>query len=83
MTHEVKSADYRYTTNQQLAIAYVMDQGADAAEVGDNLAGENAAGIYADDADAIIAYGVMPNTKITGWYFAGYADDLARMSSNA
>jgi hypothetical protein len=26
------------------------------------------------------AYGVMPNTNQTGWYFAGYVDDLVVMA---
>ena len=26
--------------------------------------------------DGVHAYGVMPNTNETGWYFAGHVDDL-------
>jgi hypothetical protein len=29
--------------------------------------------------DGVHAYGVMPNTNETGWYFAGYVDDLVTM----
>ncbi|WP_143861980.1 hypothetical protein [Nostoc linckia] len=43
-----------------------------------DMADADAAGVYAGDANAIIAYGVMPNTNIEDWYFAGWADEIAR-----
>lgn len=39
---------------------------------------EEEAGLYYGEADAWIIYGVMPNTDETGWYFAGYTQDLIR-----
>ena len=33
------------------------------------------------DDDEIHAFGVMPNTHQTGWYFAGYVDDLVEQAA--
>lgn len=28
----------------------------------------------------VLAYGAVPDTNETGWYFAGYVDDLAKLA---
>jgi len=64
----------KLTEIQQLAIDYVLASGAEQAARACDL-DDDARGLYSDEND-IIAYGVMPNTNETGWYFAGYADEI-------
>ena len=64
------------TNNQTRAIQIIIQAGAENAGRACDLS-EDARGIY-DDADEIIAYGIMPNSNVEGWYFAGYADEIVR-----
>lgn len=67
------------TKTQQTAIECVLGAGAERAVRACDIANdfsEDDRGLYSDE-NEIIAYGVMPNTNQTGWYFAGYADELA------
>ncbi|WP_156967770.1 hypothetical protein [Methylosinus sp. PW1] len=62
------------TETQKLAIEYVLSTGAERAVRACDADGN--CGAYRGE-NEIIAYGTLPSIDRPGWYFAGYADDLA------